>query len=192
MDIVKEDLQKGDPGEISGRSFPRPGTTLYKLIYNPEFKQDFHARLRQSNRFVVLLYKIGLLPLLGVSKTIMLLITRGRKSGRERAFPVGYQRLEGVVCVFSGWGKSSNWYKNISASPDQVFVQIGLRRRRVRPETVQDPQELLRLLEWLVLHDPKAAKNLFGWDPATDSLATADFSVVVEKVLTVLFHELPE
>jgi len=51
--------------EASLRSFPQPGTTLHNLIYNPEFKKTFHARLRQSNRFVVLFYKVGLLPLLG-------------------------------------------------------------------------------------------------------------------------------
>jgi len=89
-------------------------------------------------------------------------------------------------------GKTSNWYRNILAHPDQVYVQIGWKRSRVRPETVEDPQELHGLLEWLVLHDPQAAKNLFGWEPETDSLATSDFSVVVDKVLTVLFHELPE
>jgi deazaflavin-dependent oxidoreductase (nitroreductase family) len=192
MDIVEDDLQKDEHVEAMLRSFPRPGTTLHSLIYDPQFKQTFHARLQQSNRFIVLLYRLGVLPLFGMSKTIMLLITRGRKSGELRTFPVGYQRIGDTLCVFSGWGKTSNWYRNILAHPDQVYVQIGWKRSCVRPETVEDPQELHGLLEWLVLHNPKAAKNLFGWDPETDSLETADFSVIVEKVLTVLFHELPE
>lgn len=170
------------------RSFPVPGTTLYDVLFKPEFRQAFHSRLKPTNRLLVPLYKVQVLTLFGLSKRIMLLTTRGRNSQKMRDFPIGYFRIGGDVYVFSAWGKQSNWYKNLVAHPEQVYVQIGLRRRHVRPEVVQDPQELKRVIQQLVRDDPEGARTLMGWDPKRDQVGTADFSLMIERVLTVRFH----
>ncbi len=172
----------------SPRVFPMPGTTLYRMIWEPGFKATFHSRLKQSNRFMAGLYKLGVLPLLGM-KGIMLLTTRGRKSGELRENPIGYFEIDGVVHIFSAWGRDANWYKNMMACPDDVTIQIGRRRSRVRPEVVQDGLEVERTLEKLVQQNPDGARTLMGWDAGRDQLATADFSTMVEKVLVVRFHE---
>ena len=170
------------------RAFPLPGTNLYRLLSDPEFKKTFHSRVKQGNRWLAPLYKLRILPLLGVGKQIMLLTTKGRKSNEMRDTPIGYFRVDDIVHVFSGWGKEANWYKNIMACPDEVYVQIGFRRFHALAEIVQDPQKLKRTIERLVLQDPRGAGYLMGWDSKLDRLEAADFSLMIEKVLVVRFH----
>lgn len=190
--IDAELTEQGIDQAHAPRTFPVPGTMLYDLIYQPEFRQKFHARLQSANRFVVLLYKVGLLPLLGLGKQIMLLTTRGRKSHRPRDFPVGYHLIDDTVHLFSGWGKDANWYKNLMADPDEVYVRIGFRRFHARPEVVEDPQAVRHILERFIQQRPAAARSLLGWDPTRDELATADFTPLIEHMLTVRFHEQSE
>lgn len=175
------------PDPPSTHVFPRPGTGLARVIGDPIYKKSFHQRLQSSNRFIVAFYRIGLLPLLGAGKTIMLLVTRGRKSHRLRRFPVGYFRIGGEIYLLSGWGRESNWYKNLCANPTEVWLQIGFRTLPVQAQVVEDPAEVRRTIECLILESPDNARSLFGWDPESDRLDQADFSPILEKVLFVKF-----
>lgn len=59
--------------------------------------------------------------------TILLLTTRGRKSGAERTLPLIFQR-EGddylVVASKGGTDEAPAWYLNLKANPDDVRVQV--------------------------------------------------------------------
>ena len=187
MTMFATKSEKNDNRDSIHRAFPLPGTMLYDLIFKPEFKKTAHPRIKFFNRLVVPLYKLGVLPVLGIGKQIILLTTKGEKSKKMRDFPIGYQYIDDTVYVFSGWGKEANWYANLKAYPEDVYVQSGFRRFQVRPETVEDPQELKRLMERFVTQRPEGARTLIGWDPKRDSLETADFSPMIEKVLVVRF-----
>ena len=76
----------------------------------------------------------------------MVLTTRGRRTGRVRQTPLWYVRKGNIIYCFSGWGASSDWFKNLEASPD-VRVQIGKQRWEMRAALVEDPSELGRILE---------------------------------------------
>ena len=169
------------------RVFPRPDTVIAQVISDPIYRASFHKRLQSSNRFVVTFYRIGLLPLLGTGKTMMLLITRGRKSHRLRRFPVGYFSIGGDFYLISSWGKDSNWYKNLKANPDDVSLQVGFRTFPVRAQVLKDPEEIKYTVERLVTESPGSAQRLFGWDPQSDQISSSDFSPIVEKVLFVKF-----
>ncbi len=171
------------PAPQPTRSFPLPGTSLYRLLNDHQFRRDFHARLKTWNPWVVVFYRMGILPLLGMSRTVMILTTRGRKSGRLRRTPIGYFLIGGEVHVISAWGRSASWYQNLRAHPDQVEIQIGLRRRKVRPEVLESPDEIRGTLERFTVESPKAAEYLFGWDPQTDRIETSDFSIFGDRVL---------
>lgn len=173
--------------QLAARVFPRPHTALARIIGDPISRAAFHQRLQLSNRFVVAFYRIGLLPLLGAGKTTMLLVTLGRKSRRIRRFPIGYWRIGGDVYVISGWGKDSNWYKNLQANPDDVSLQIGFRRFPVQAQVLKDRGEMRSTIERLIGESPASAQRLFGWDPESDQLSSADFSTLLEKVLFVRF-----
>jgi len=175
------------PTQPLTRVFPLPGTNLDRVLSEPEFRRDFHAKLKKSNPVIVALYRIGLLSLLGTTRSIMLLSTKGRKSGKNRQTPVGYFRIGGALYLFSAWGKNSNWYKNLAASPDNVALQIGRKKFAVRAEVLVDPAEIQHTLEQFVTESPKQAYYLFGWDPDQDRLDNADFSPIINKVLVVRF-----
>jgi deazaflavin-dependent oxidoreductase (nitroreductase family) len=175
--------------QSSRRVFPTADTALYQVIGDPTYRESFHRRLKWVNRYVVAFYRIGLLPLLGAGKTTMLLTTRGRKSKQLRSFPVGYFRIGGEIHLLSGWGRDANWYKNLLANPEEVWLQVGFRRFPVRAEILEDPAEIRRTIERLVSESPSDAQRLFGWDPQHDHLDAADFSPIVERVLIVKFSE---
>ncbi len=105
-----------EPIQTQAKVFPTANTNLYKILNDPEHKKSFHAQLKRYNPFVVGFYRVGLLPLFGVSKTVMLLTTRGNVSGRLRTTPIGYFRIGGIVYLFSAWGKGTGWYKNMAAT----------------------------------------------------------------------------
>ena len=185
MDATK--LNKSAVQAAAPRSFPLLSTDLYRMLTDAEFKQKFHARLEKGNSFIVLMYKLRILPLFGLGRQIMLLTTRGRKSGKLRDTPIGYFRIDGVIHVFSGWGKEANWYKNIAANPAEIFLQVGFRRSPARAEFLSDPAKIQQTLEKLVVQNPKGAGYLMGWDAGIDRPETADFSLMIERVLVVRF-----
>ena len=145
--------------------------------------------LMSMNKYVVVLYRMGVLPLFGAGKTTMLLTTRGRKSGKLRRFPVGYFRIAGQIHLLSGWGKGANWYKNIRAKPEEVWLQVGFRHFAVRADILEDPVEIRRTIETLIAESPADAQRLFGLEPQNDRMETADFSPMTEQVLFVKFTE---
>ncbi len=169
------------------RTFPVKGTNLAKILSDPQHRQSFHAQLKRYNPMIVGLYKAGLLPLFGMSRTVMLLTTRGRKSGKLRSTPIGYFRIGGVIHLFSAWGKDASWYKNLSACPADVWVQIGLHRWPVQAQVLEDPLLILHTLEQFVTESPAQAQYLFGWEPNQDRLDQADFSEIIRRVLIVRF-----
>jgi deazaflavin-dependent oxidoreductase (nitroreductase family) len=184
-----EEAANASPAQSQSRVFPVPGTNLGRVLSEPEFRRDFHAKLKKYNPVIVALYRIGLLPLFGASRSIMILTTKGRKSGKSRRTPIGYFHIGGVLHLFSAWGKGSNWYKNLVTNPNEVTIQIGRRKLPVRASVLENPAEIQHTLEQFVTESPEQARNLFGWDPAQDRIETADFSAIIGKVLVVRFEE---
>jgi hypothetical protein len=72
------------------RSFPTPETRLFKILNDEEFKHSFLTNLKIYNPLIVALYRSGILPLCGWSRTVMLLMTTGRKSGKPCDTPIGF------------------------------------------------------------------------------------------------------
>jgi deazaflavin-dependent oxidoreductase (nitroreductase family) len=79
------------------------------------------------------------------SRCVMLLTTRGRRTGRARTTAVSFMPVGDRLVVFSGWGVSSNWYKNVRANP-QVRIQVGRRRMRATARLVEAPEQRAELM----------------------------------------------
>jgi deazaflavin-dependent oxidoreductase (nitroreductase family) len=184
-----EEAAGAAPAQSQPRVFPIPGTNLGRVLSEPEFRRAFHDKLKKYNPVIVALYRIGVLPLFGAARSIMILTTKGRKSGKSRQVPVGYFRIGGVSHLFSAWGKKANWYKNLTANPENVTIRIGWKKLPVRAWVLENPVEIQRTLEQFVTESPQQAHSLFGWDPAQDRIETADFSAIIDKVLVVRFEE---
>lgn len=71
---------------------------------------------------------------------LMLLRTRGRRTGLLREAPLGYVIKDGCVYCVAGYGEPTPWFRNLLAEPD-VEVILPTRRFHGRAEPVSDPVE---------------------------------------------------
>jgi deazaflavin-dependent oxidoreductase (nitroreductase family) len=72
--------------------------------------------------------------------TILLLTTKGRRSGEERTTPLIHRTDDGrfvVVASRGGAPDHPNWFKNIEANPDDVEIQVKGEQMPVRPSVAQ-------------------------------------------------------
>lgn len=96
----------------------------------------------------------GPLARLLCSRYVMLLTTTGRRSGLPRTNGVSFMPLDSSFIVFSGWGVSSNWYRNLRANPE-VVIQVGQKRLRATARPVEDPvrrRELMLMMRQQSAH----------------------------------------
>jgi deazaflavin-dependent oxidoreductase (nitroreductase family) len=101
---------------------------------------------RFVNRFVAVpLLEAGLGPLCNTPLTgsLMVLRTKGRRSGLRREAPLGYLVLDGYVYCCAGFGRRTQWFRNIEADP---HVEVLLPTIAVAgiAEEVTDPAEWSR------------------------------------------------
>jgi deazaflavin-dependent oxidoreductase (nitroreductase family) len=70
---------------------------------------------------------------------VLLLTTKGRKSGKTYVHPLGYfERDGGYYIVASNLGRDIHpaWYFNIKGNPGDVMIQIGDKKMKVQPQIV--------------------------------------------------------
>lgn len=87
-------------------------------------------------------HRLGLGDLLN-SLRLLILTTRGRKSGHARHVAVEYRRHGSKIYVISGWGERPDWYKNLLTDP-LVTIQLGGQTLSALADKVTDPAEALR------------------------------------------------
>lgn len=123
-------------------------------------KREKPSGLRRAFfRFPILLFEAGLGFLFG--ERFLLLRHVGRKSGRPRETVLEvahHDESTGVYQVASGFGSTSDWYRNVLAHPE-VEIQVGRRRHAVvaRPLSPEESGEAM-VAYWR--HHPKAARQL--------------------------------
>jgi len=83
---------------------------------------------------------------------VLILTTKGRKSGRILSNPVGYFERDGgylIVASNSGAAKNPGWYHNIKSNPNDVMIQVKDTKMKVKPEIILgEPRK--PLYEWIV------------------------------------------
>ena len=78
--------------------------------------------------FMVPLFRLGLGAVVGNPFTgyIMVIKTIGRKTGRLRFTPVNYALQDGKIYCMAGFGKGTNWYRNLQAQPKiEIILPSG-------------------------------------------------------------------
>lgn len=99
-----------------------------------------------------LIYAVGLGPFYG--RFVMLLTTRGRRSGKTRVTPLQYERVDDTFVVGSARGTRSDWYRNILADP-RVEVRAGRARFNATAKTCSDPTSITDFLELRLERHPR-------------------------------------
>ncbi len=95
--------------------------------------------------FMVPMFQLGLGALIcnPISGYIMVLKDRGRKSGKLRFTPVNYAIYRGAVFCISGRRKTSDWYKNLMATPE---IEVLLPGRAILGRVAEETEPETRLL----------------------------------------------
>ena len=100
--------------------------------------------LKVIYRLPMLLYRMGLGVLLRPFN-LMILTTKGRKSGLVRHVVLEYRRHGSKLYAISGWGERPHWVKNIMAD-STATIQQGLQDQAAIGRVVEDPAEAVRAL----------------------------------------------
>lgn len=103
-----------------------------------------NAFLRLLLRLPILFTRMGLGRLVSASN-ILILTTRGRRSGLVRHTAVEYRRHGSQLYVVSAWGQRPDWFRNLTADP-RVTVQQGGRRFAASAQVVESSGEALRVM----------------------------------------------
>jgi deazaflavin-dependent oxidoreductase (nitroreductase family) len=99
---------------------------------------------REVVRTPMLLLALGMGWMLHPMK-LLVLTTRGRKTGEARHTVLEYRRHGSKLYVVSAWGKRPNWLNNLLNEP-HVTVQIGQQEIAAKASLVTDSAEALRAL----------------------------------------------
>ena len=70
---------------------------------------------------------------------VLILTTKGRKSGKILSNPVGYFERDGgyyIVASKSGAPQNPGWYYNIKGNPNDVRIQVNDKKMKVKPEII--------------------------------------------------------
>jgi deazaflavin-dependent oxidoreductase (nitroreductase family) len=87
---------------------------------------------------------------------VLVLTTKGRKSGKIFSTPVGYFERDGgylIVASNGGGTHDPSWYHNIVGNPDNVMIQVKDKEIKVKPEVILgEPRK--PLWSWIVASAP--------------------------------------
>jgi deazaflavin-dependent oxidoreductase (nitroreductase family) len=97
---------------------------------NPAVLRFVRRAFHYFNRFMLLMWRLGLGPYLSVWPAgfgrYMVITHIGRKSGLQRRTPVNYVEIGGAIYCTAGFGKVSDLYRNIQAHPQiEVWLPGG-------------------------------------------------------------------
>ena len=109
----------------------------------------------------ILQYKLGFGWLTG--KYVLLLTTKGCKSGKPRHTPLEYiyDRDHDRYRIAAGWGGKTDWYRNICADP-HVNVQVGRRKFAAIAEPASD-EEVAKYMMNVSQRHPRMDKVWNRW-----------------------------
>ena len=108
-----------------------------------------------------------------MSNEIMVITTRGRKTGKLYSTPIGYLRDGDSILALSQFG-ASNWFKNVIHDSTAELIIKG-RQMRVRAELVRSPEERQRIFNLYCQERQENFPRLFGVkvDASQEDLAKA-------------------
>jgi deazaflavin-dependent oxidoreductase (nitroreductase family) len=135
--------------------------------FTPQQMNSLRKAFHMMNRFMVLMWKIGLGKAMNMWPAgfgrIMVIKHRGRKSGREYLTPVNYAMVDGEIYCTAGFGPVSDWYRNMLVNP-RVELWLPERKRIACAEDVSNSPHRLFLLRQVIIASGFAGP-LFGINP---------------------------
>ena len=134
-------------------------------------------------------YTLGLGPLVG--RSVLLLTTFGRKSGRPRVTPLVYEEQGNTIIVASARGHSADWLHNILANP-KVSVRVGRRQFDAIAEVTSDPEEIANYLQRQIDRNPTAFSAILHSEGLSSGPSRADLIHFAPKRPMVTIHPIED
>lgn len=144
-------------------------------------------RMRSLNQFIVRKYG----PKFRGYRFILLLTTKGRKSGLPRTTPLQYEEDQGEYYVGSARGVHADWIRNILACPE-VEVQVKERCFQARAEVVMDKDRVADFLKLRLRRHPIMVGLIMRLDGLPLRYTTSDFDGYAADKVYVVLHPLGE
>jgi deazaflavin-dependent oxidoreductase (nitroreductase family) len=130
-------------------------------------------------------YALGLGPLMG--RIVLLLTTRGRKTGLPRVTPLQYEEIDGLYYVASARGPKADWYLNILSDPG-VEVRVKSKRFQARAEPTTDAKRIADFLELRLERHPKMMGNMLRSEGLPIKPGRDDLERFAENSAMVILH----
>jgi len=147
-----------------------PTPELNETDMDPQLAEFLRRAFWWLNRFMIFMWRLGLGIWLNDARTsgqIMVITHIGRKSGLRRQTPVNYALVDGELYCTAGFGRISDWYRNIRAQP-KVEVWLPHGRWMGEVDDITDSPDYLYLLRQVLIGSGFAAL-LAGINPRTMS-----------------------
>jgi len=112
---------------------------------------SFWSRIKNVQRIHQRLYDSGRGWIVGW--LILLLRHTGRKSGKQYATPLQYERIGEDYCIGAARGAQADWFRNVQANP-QVIVSVGRETFQALAEPVSDPEQVADFLAYRLKRHP--------------------------------------
>ena len=127
---------------------------------SPETEKKLRHTFRTLNRFMLLLWRLGLARFINiwpeVGGRIMVIQHIGRKTGKVRRTPVNYAEVDGKIYCTAGFGAASHWYRNMLANPEvEIWLPDG--RYNAQATDITDDPNALPLLRQVLINSGFAA-----------------------------------
>lgn len=137
------------------------------------------------NTKILRLYQTPLAFLLG--RFILLLTTRGRKSGLPRVTPLQYEIIDGDYCLGSARGVQADWVRNILAHPE---VELQVRRTKIRgiADVITDPLQIADFLELRLKRHPTMVGRIMEMDGLSRTPSRAELEIYAARLAMVIIH----
>ncbi|GJM41436.1 MAG: hypothetical protein DHS20C20_17180 [Ardenticatenaceae bacterium] len=134
-----------------------------------ESEQNLRQVFRRFNRFMLLMWRLGLARFINISPEkggqIMVIKHIGHKTGKMRQTPVNYAEIDGEIYCTAGFGKVSHWYRNLLANPDvELWLPNG--RFHAHAQEITNQPDALPILRQVLIKSGFAATAV-GIHPQT-------------------------
>jgi deazaflavin-dependent oxidoreductase (nitroreductase family) len=134
---------------------------------NPETEEKLRQIFKRFNTFMLLMWRLGLGSMMNawpsVSGRILVITHTGRKSRLKRLTPVNYAVVDGELYCTAGFGRFSDWYRNITADPQvEIWLPDGWWTATI--EDIGDSEKRLSLMRQVLIGSGIVAPML-GLDP---------------------------
>ena len=154
---------------------------------SPETEQSLRQLFRRFNRFMLLMWRLGLGRFINiwpeVGGRIMVIQHIGRKTGQVRQTPVNYAAVAGEIYCTAGFGAVSHWYRNLLAQPDvEIWLPNG--RFHAHAQDVTDQPNTLPILRQVLINSGFAATAV-GVHPKT--MSDAELAAVTQSYRLIRF-----